>query len=210
MSSSDTDHEEIRGEIRACQTIADFGKESQDLALCGCEQRIAQAMQGKDAEAWSKHWAEALSRNEPWAFDLNMDRKTLTVFLFEVCNRYNPEKNPTITAEEICTQLGPAKLLPMIKNCLIMDRANANYNMIDQKDNIRGMHWYAEKPEHRTFLQQLGALSLEETSGHTMNKRYLWLVERMEFAPLGLAQDAEITSLVQPRASPLRVLAVDE
>ena len=178
----------------------------EDPVFTGCIARLRDAQFGKDPENWSKFWAESLSRNEPWAVSLNQDRKTLTVFIKEICDRWNPEKSQTVSSEDIANQIGSENIRLMVKLCIVMDRASAMYNMVDEVTNMRGMHWYADEVGHREFLQRQKALPLDQISGHTMNKRYLWLMEKEDFKPLGLWQDADLQKWTQPKASPLRIL----
>ena len=79
--------------------------------------------------------------------------------------------------------------------------------MVDRVTNARGMHWYADKTEHREILHQRGAIGMERKGGHTMNRRYLWLMELPEFQELGLCEDEDLKEWVQPQLSPLRKLA---
>lgn len=200
-------HDVLRSQIRDSSTIIDFLNVLTQPDMKVVLQSLLDAQSGRDQEAWARFWAEALSRNEEWAWNLNHCRKTCTLFIFELHNSWNPQKGSgqTVTADEIIARLQPT-LSIMYKACLVMDRASAMYNMIDIKDNLRGMHWYAENPDHRQTLQAQGALAMDQNGGHTMNKRYLYLMEG-EFLPLGLAQDADIQRWTTPHPSPLRVLA---
>lgn len=199
-------HENLRTLIRNCQTAADFTNVLQSTDFVACLQRVLDSQKDKDPESFTKYWAESLSRNEPWAWDLNHDRKTLTVYYFQVANCWNPAKSPTLSTAQVVAMGKPLK--DMIKACLVMDRSNAMYNMIDQAANMRGMHWYGDLPAHREFLINLGAIPMDQVGGHTMNKRYLWFCQQEDLAaPLGFMQDDQVQTWMQPHSSPLRVLS---
>lgn len=209
FSGQNADHEVLRLKIRKCKNICDFLAVYEDLSFAQCLNRLRNAQLGRNRENWSKYWAEELSKEEQWAVALNQDRKTVTVFIKEICDRWNPDKAPvTVTADDIIYELGDQRIIQMVKLCIVMDRANAMFNMIDHTTNIRGLHWYADRDWHRRYLQQQGALPIDgkASSGHTMNKRYLWLMERDEFQPLGLSVDEDLQAWIRPQASPLRVL----
>ena len=195
------DHEALRARIRSCQTIGAFVATYESPSFLSCLGRLRDAQVGQNRESWAKFWAEALSRNEDWAWMLNHDRKTVTVFLKELLDRWNG--TGLVTSEEINCHLGNNRIHQMMKLAFVMDRANALYNMIDLSANKRGMHWYADRDGHRRMLPNLSSSSC--AGGHTMNKRYLWLLENDEFLPLGLSLDQELIEWSRPQLSPLRV-----
>ena len=211
VSSSSTvmmNHEELRERIRASCTVSSFLAIYETPEFGGCLTRLRNAQLSKcNREIWSRKWALALSRHEEWACHLNEDRKTVTVYIQELCDRWNPynkrmESSSSISSDEIITQLGDNKIRQMVKLCLVMDRAHTNQ---------RGMHWYADRDSHIQFLQKQGVKRgrrRESKNAHTMNKRYLWLLQDDEFKPLvGLQTDRELQKWSRPEISPIRILA---
>lgn len=64
----------------------------------------------------------------------------------------------------------------------------------------------ADRDDHRQELLAAGVMDMKPGS-HTMNKRYLWLMEDEDLSSLGLHLDQELLEWIQPIVSPLRINA---
>jgi len=102
--------------------------------------RIENAQDEEDRETWSREWARQLSdpTNEE-AWQLNYDRKLLLQFLYRIIDM------------QVMADIDKDEITRIVRPCLVMDRANALYNMIDSRMNRRGLHWYARIDEDRMF-----------------------------------------------------------
>lgn len=202
----------LRQNIRSCSTISHFREVQLSSGFNECLMRLQEAQTCTtrlDRELWAENWAKALTHHQAWAEALNNDRKTVKCLIRAQCDFWKGRHgtNHPLAAEEIF-ELGTNGLSTkeMVKLCVIMDRARFLYHMIDfgPSSNVRGMHWYADSDKHRVFLREKGFLALEDVTGHTMNRRYLWFIDEEELNPVGLWNDEEYLEWTRPVASPLR------
>ena len=112
-------------------------------------------------EEWARMWARALSEDKPWAWALNYCRKTALLLLYRVCDLCTED-------DEILSEFEARRIDRIIGPTLVMDRANALYNMRPDEDGPPGLGWYAGEDED-TYLQFSGAEL--NPRGPTINKR---------------------------------------
>lgn len=154
--------------LEACRDYYDNTVSFQD-----CLQVLRSAQTGQDCEVWSKEWAEALSRNEPWAWDLNLCRKTVLTLVYRICNIAAPgdsaeeEAKQMKLLEDIIQKRRMDELLLLSVH---MDRANCLFNMTITETGERGLGWYAKGEEESYKNLRDPPLPLNP-SGGTINKR---------------------------------------
>lgn len=209
------DHESLRTRMRRCVLVRDFLPvyESSDfMRVLSC---LREAQEGHDREEWAKAWAGRLADRDPWATALNDHRATVSVYLFELCDRWQNKNHgdSAMIATDIINDIGDTKIKQMVKLTLVMDRAKALYSDVyhhhhdddeqnkDRVSRLRGRHWFSDQTAHQEILAEQGVFV--SPSHHTMNKRYLWLMKDPAFADLGLWRDPELQKWVTPEPAPL-------
>jgi len=88
-------------------------------------QPLENAQEQKDREVWAKDWAIKLSKQDPEALQYNHDRWLCLKFLYNLINN------------DLLSSFKRYRTERIIRTCLVMDRANTLYNMIDSKTNAR-------------------------------------------------------------------------
>ena len=147
-------------------------------------------------EEYAKCWALALSRNEEWAQTLDRCRKTALKLLYKVCDICADATRagyPSLVQQHF----QPRRVASILADCLVMDRANCLYNMIDDETGERGLVWYSKgtRLPHGMPLNHTGA---------TMNWRFKWLDQNLDLGdPIHRWMQPEIPDrLVEWRSHP--------
>ena len=127
----------------------------------------------KDLEDWARIWAMNLRTGDDTARNLDKDWKYCLEFLFTLCNRWKGvyDGTPTISDDDIANKFMTKRILPILRVCLVMDRAKALYFTTGLNFTTPGINWYAER-------HILNDLTLDDQNGiASMNERYFWLLE---------------------------------
>lgn len=150
--------------------------------------------------AWSKDY-DLHSYN-----NVNRDRRTAKGFLMRLCECRYLAGAPTLAQDELLELLGTenGRLIKIIKVCLLLDRANAWYNLENNNgNNTKGKHWYAEI--HHQAGHALVTADVRRTNQvpghdeHTINKRFMLLINDDSLQTI---LDQDVHRLLEPARSP--------
>lgn len=165
--------------------FGDVGRSLRRLEKVQIKYRSREAL-----EAWARDWALKLSEEDEEAWLYNGDRKKCLSFLYKIIDA------------GMVMRFADKRVNRIVKLCLVMDRANALYNMIDHDRNVRGLHWFAKADREgmRALLMPLGE---ELPHRAPLNKRLRGLLDLQEF---GFKLAPAIIEWMQPqRAEPVEM-----
>ena len=86
-------------------------------------------------EKSAQAWAEALARDEDWAWIVNHCRITATIFLFKLVALLHA----SLRVDAMPRPVEQAWMARILSLCVYMDRANVLYNMVNHKTQERGL-----------------------------------------------------------------------
>ena len=206
MTLTDPSHETLSNtqqwmKIRSCRTVEDFivAFDEAEGLIARCLRRIQLNQLNSNTqhvEDWARIWATNLRTGDETARNLDNDRGYCLELLFTLCNRWKGAYNetPTISDGDITDKFMTHRILPILRLCLVMDRAKALYFTTGLNSTTPGINWCAEK-------HVANDVTLDDKNGpFPMNERYFWL---LEFDKLKLGPN-EVPSL-HPFAMPMKV-----
>ena len=135
-------------------------------------------------ENWAETWAKALARDEEWAWALNRCRKTALKLLYRVCDLcFGFSKDGKLTVnDQLLQTFASYRFNQILKHCLVMDRANALFNMINTDTDQRGLGWYSPQDQARYQALREPPLPLNPEVP-TINRRLKWLQQSGLYGP---------------------------
>ena len=165
----------------------------------------------QDPETWAKN-LYLLFRDDPTnprVLQLNHDRKSCLTLLYELVNEWNVKELSVEFENAIRKIFKPRRIARILGVCLVMDRAQALYKLVqsaptEDGKSITGMHWYSdlhveletfETPSERDRWTTL--LSNYPGTG-TMNKR---LYRLLYSKTLGLQNDELFARCCKPQVA---------
>ena len=171
------DHKAIRAGIENCASLSDFYAVFENPMFRDCLERLQRKLLvGKEPwerEEWAKQWA--VKRAKDGTDDDDEDRRTLTRFLYALCNCCQ-EKH--LFSEEDLVATFAHLIEDIIMVCLVMDRARALYGLFDKYHNRYGKAWYGKV--HTEMMERIGAIQEGCVEEHALNKRYIWCVKLLK------------------------------
>ena len=164
--------------IRSCRTVEDFivAFDEAEGLIARCLRRIQLNQLNSNTqhvEDWARIWATNLRTGDETARNLDNDRGYCLELLFTLCNCWKGAYNetPTISDGDITDKFMTRRILPILRLCLVMDRAKALYFTTGLDSTMPGINWCAEK-------HVANDVTLDDKNGtFPMNERYFWLLE---------------------------------
>ena len=139
----------------------------------------------KQIEEWAKGWAQALADGEIWAIDLDNCRRTASRLLQKTCDHWDSGSD--------INDFGTDKVHLLMKDALVLDRANALYQMQPIKGGVeRGLNWYSR---YDTAIMKQLNMPKNPVSA-TINRRYIWLFHHV------FAGDKQFENWLIPQFAP--------
>ena len=219
------DHTRLRKSLKAAKTIEDFtSHENYDNGVCKCLKALREGSVGKDTDTFNNMFGEAFREEKKWATTLHAHRRTVTVFLFTLADRWS---DGSVSAEEMKNAFERSNVIAeMCHYTALMDRAVCHAGHHNIKEKTYGYDWFAEEDWHQKVsnrleisqddvdkhtikplipkARELGVENLVRAGRHHINKRYLWFLYAEELKPLGVDEDDEIVAALTPQLAPRR------
>jgi len=102
----------------------------------------------------------------------------------------------TVTAEQVVEKIKAGEISRIFTYCVVLDRANALYNMTLDGYTEPGMHWFAD--EHKN-LEKWKTTLMGYPGFPTISGHYLYLLTVQE---LGLEKNEKLVEWLQPKENP--------
>jgi hypothetical protein len=184
---NDDPHDEVRQQIRICNTMDDFLNMYESKFYQQCLLNLRNAVGNIDKKVWAKEWATRMLNEKPDEQDmaLNRDRKVCLQLLYTLCERWKSQSDLSITESTIADKFEAYRIKRIMLVSLPMDQAQALYKMKYDDCKDVGMHWVAR--QHLEKSSEWKSILKKNDGEPTINECFLWLTE----SKLDLAGTAE-------------------
>lgn len=186
-----------------CETAHDFRALFWRWDFQRCLYRLERSMsnlRNQTQEEFAIRWARNIT--SPSNHNLNEDRRVAKSFVTRLCNCRYINNSRTLTRDDEWVELlkiDHGRLKRIMKILLLLDRANAWYNLVNSEGG-KGKHWYAEfHLGHASVTREMRQTNQSGDDEYPINKRFMMLLNDPLLADI---MDVDIRSLLQPAPSP--------